>query len=111
MSWNLASTNTVPAIKLNVDASGNGPVSGTITCGDDTYAVSGNWAASGSVPGRNASVFNITGNSPDPGPRFLAAAGIMVGPGGAPTQITLQIFIASSADGSLQYFGSVLSPA
>ncbi len=109
--WNLASTNTVPIIKLSVNASGNGPVNGTLSCGDDTYTVAGSWAASGSVPGRNASVFNIAGNSPDPGPRFLSAAGIMVGPGDQPTQITIQIFIASSADGSLQYFGSVLSPA
>ena len=106
--WKLASTN--PPMQLNVNATDQGPITGTLTHGTTTYTVTGNWAASGSVPGRTASAFGISGNSADPAPAFVAATGIMTGPGNAPTRINLQVAESSSTNGSLNETSAVLTP-
>jgi hypothetical protein len=107
--WKLASA-TLP-ITLNVNADDHGPMSGTLTHGTTTYTVAGSWAASGSVPGRTASAFGVSGSSAAPAPAFVAATGIMTGPGTAPTRILLELAESSSADGSLSEIEAVLTPA
>jgi len=79
-----------------------------------TYGVSGGWAASGSVAGRNYSAFAVrgnTGNILQGAPNFVAAAGIMTGQAAAPTQIDLQVGVSSSSDGTLTRYSAVLVPS
>ena len=57
--WKLASTS--PPLTLNVSAGDEGALSGTFATALGSYSVSGSWAASGSLPGRNASAFSFSG--------------------------------------------------
>jgi phosphatidylserine/phosphatidylglycerophosphate/cardiolipin synthase-like enzyme len=102
-----------PPVRLDVDAGDNGPVQGTLTVGTATYPVSGSWAASGSVPGRNASAFSVSGAVSPAGSAaatFVAAAGIMDGPGPSPVQIALRVFVSSSGNGTMTSYDVVLLP-
>ena len=72
--------------------------------------VSGSWAASGSLPGRNASAFSFSGAVGDPAPTFVAAVGIMIGPGPSPTQINLRMSESASTNGSLTKSTATLLP-
>lgn len=101
MAWKLASTDHT--VVLDVDATGGGAVNGTLNNRGRIFPVSGGWAASFSVPGRNHSAFAISGNTPDPGPLFLSASGIMIGPGDAPVEIDINIAVSSTADGQIAY--------
>jgi hypothetical protein len=107
--WKLASAS--PPVTLNVSAGDTGAVSGTLTSGPATYTVSGHWAASGSVPGRNASAFSVSGQSSAAAPVFVAAAGIMVGPGGSPRSVSIQLSESSSADGTVKETAAALTPS
>lgn len=97
---------------LKVDADGDGNMKGTIEFQilGITYSVNGQWAASFSVPGRNASAFVLSGNNGEPAPNFLAAAGIMEGPGNAPESITLNLIVSSSGQGDITTWEEVLNP-
>lgn len=64
----------------------------------DTYAIAGNGAASGSVPGRNYSAFALWGRNQQGATVYIAAAGTMAGPGGSPQSIDLHLIRASTAD-------------
>lgn len=107
MSWKLASADHVLALDLNV---GDGPLNGTLTFEGKSFGVSGAWAASG-VAGRAASAFGLSGVLGGDRPTYIAATGIMTGPGAAPTQIEIQADVASSADGSINQYKGVLLPA
>ena len=88
--------------QMNVNAEGSGVVGGTITFHGVQYAVSGVWAAAGSVPGRNYSAFAVQGGDGQSAPEFIAAAGTMKGPGNAPDSVSINLIRTDSTDG-LQY--------
>jgi hypothetical protein len=109
--WTLQSAD--PPARLDVDAGDNGPVAGTLTVGAATFPVSASWAASFSLPGRNASAFSLSGAVSPAGSAataFVAAAGIMDGPGTSPVQITIRVFVSSSGDGTMTSYDLVLLP-
>lgn len=111
-SWKLVSTDHTLA--LNLDANDeNGALNGSLIYEGTRYPVTGAWAASGSIGGRNASAFARSGRTqtmPDV-PSFLAAAGIMTGPGASPTRVDIQVDSSSSADGGFRHYQGVLLPA
>lgn len=107
--WKLASAN--PPFTLDVSAGDGGAVSGTFTTALGSYPVSGSWAASDSLPGRNASAFSFSGTAGGPANTFVAVVGIMTGPGASPTQVNLRVSESSSADGSLTDSAATLLPA
>jgi hypothetical protein len=80
----------------------NGSMSGTLTFMGEVFEISGNWAAAGSVPGRNASAFGLYGINQDNATDYIGAVGTMKGPGASPDEITLNLCRSSSGDG-LQY--------
>ena len=106
--WKLASAS--PPLTLDVNAGDEGPLNGTFTTALGTYPVSGSWAASDSLPGRNASAFSFSGAVGDPAPTFVAAVGIMIGPGPSPLQINLRMSESSSANGGLTESEATLLP-
>ncbi len=106
--WKLASAS--PPFTLDVSADGNGGLNGTFVTALGSYPVSGSWAASGSIPGRNASAFSFSGTAGNPN-TFIAAVGIMTGPGGSPVRIDLRVSESSSGDGSLTESAATLLPA
>ena len=111
MAWRLASSDHAAAVDLVAGDSGS--LSGTLTVGDRTYPVSGGWSASGSITGRNYSAFSLSGRTqtqPDV-PNWIAAAGIMTGPGAAPEKIDIQINETFSSDGTFRHYSGVLVPA
>jgi hypothetical protein len=106
--WKLASAN--PPLTLDVSADDNGGVNGTFVTALGSYAVSGSWAASGSLPGRNASAFSFSGTANGPVNTFVAAVGIMIGPGPSPAQINLRVSESSAGNGSLTESTATLLP-
>jgi hypothetical protein len=106
--WILASAN--PPLTLNVSAGDEGALSGTFVTALGSYPVSGSWAASGSLPGRNASAFSFSGAAGGSATTFIAVVGIMIGPGPSPTQINLRVSESASTDGSLTESTASLLP-
>jgi hypothetical protein len=101
-------------VDLNVDSKGG--LSGTMTYDPldvpnfpSSYAVTGSWAASGSLPGRNYSAFSFAGRSADPDPNFIAVTGIMTGAGASPLSIDLYLVWTSSESGAPEDFGGFAS--
>ena len=109
MTWNLASPDFNVALSVYVD-SDKAALNGTLTFHGTMYAVSGPWAASG-VDGRLASAFSVWGSTQSGSPDFIAATGIMTGPGDAPTQIDIRVSMSSSIDGSRDSYSGVLVPS
>lgn len=113
-NWNLGSkpypdgSRDVVIAFQNNDA--NGQMSGTLQFKGDTYHVNGNWAASGSVPGRNYSAFALWGSNQQGATVYVAAAGTMVGPGGSPQEIVLNLIRASTADDEQYGWDGLLLP-
>lgn len=107
--WRLASSDHRCSVAL--EANDNGPLSGALTYEGQTYNVAGGWDASFSVPGRNFSAFSLFGRTGNPIPDFVAATGIMTGPGTAPTQIDIQLDVSSSNAGTIQHYKGVLVTA
>ncbi|TRD11865.1 hypothetical protein FGU71_08365 [Erythrobacter insulae] len=87
---------------INVSANGNGQMAGTVVFQDVNYAVTGEWAAADSVPGRNYSAFFLGGSDDQTAPEFIAVGGTMKGPGSAPVSISMNLIRTDSTDG-LQY--------
>ncbi|MCK0127449.1 hypothetical protein [Erythrobacter sp. F6033] len=98
--WNMKSADGETSI--GVSASGTGEMSGTLVFQEVAYEVTGEWAASGSVPGRDYSAFYLGGGNSKSAPEFIAAAGTMKGPGSAPESIALNLIRTDSHTG-LQY--------
>ena len=107
-SWKLASADHTLAVNLVAD--GNGPLNGTLTFNGGTYPVAGGWSASGSITGRKYSAFSLQGQTQRDVPNWIAAAGIMTGPGDAPEKIDIQIDVTFSADGIFRHYSGVLVP-
>lgn len=108
--WNLASTDSQVILTVDEDDS-NGAMSGTLQAHGTTFQVKGAWSASGSVPGRNASAFAISGNDGLAAPTWVSASGIMVGPGAAPQSIEIQIDVATPAGALIPYQAELLPHA
>lgn len=109
-TWKLASRDN--ALTLDLDVSDSGVLNGTLTYEGTRYPVTGAWAASDSVLGRNASAFSLSGRTqglPDV-PNFIAASGIMTGPSTNPIKIDLQVDTSSSSDGTFHLYKGVLFP-
>ena len=109
--WNLASPDHT--IALNIDAFDSQPhdgaIKGTLTYHGTLFQVSGQWSASGNA--RKASAFSLVGSSGEEPPTFVAASGIMIGPGNAPAQIDFRLGFSSSGDGEVDHYSGVLVPA
>ncbi len=90
------------AVEIYVNAAGDGLVTGMVEFEHKSYTVTGQWAAAGSVKGRNYSAFTLSGSDGRSAPEFIAAAGTMKGPGNAPETISLNLIRTDSTDG-LQY--------
>jgi hypothetical protein len=86
-----------------VNDDSNGAVGGQLWFKGILYTVSGSWAASGSVPGRNASAFAIWGTDGAAATDYVAAAGTMDGPGDAPISVQISLTRVRTSDG--QQFG------
>ncbi|MEL6369086.1 MAG: hypothetical protein AAFR03_00060 [Pseudomonadota bacterium] len=108
--WNLASVDGTISMVVSADGSGN--LSGAMTIYGQEYSVQGEWAASGSVAGRNFSSFSLAGSfdTAPSVPNLLAAAGIMTGPGGWPISVQISGNIAPSAGAGMRNFSTVLLP-
>lgn len=106
--WSMISED--PPARLDVEAGDSGGITGTFIVADTTFSASGSWAASGSVPGRNASALGFSGTSTDVATVFAAAAGIMTGPGTSPIRVALKAFVSSSFDGVMDSYDLVLLP-
>lgn len=96
-------------VSLEVNATDDSPMYGTLTFQGTTYSVSGSWAASG-VLGRPASAFGLTGSTGGANPTFIGATGIMTGQSTAPVRIDIQLDTASSSDGTTANYKGTLSP-
>lgn len=96
-------------INFNNDDS-NGQMQGVVTFEGAEFSIHGNWAASGSLPGRNASAFGLSGSNQVDATIYIAAVGTMQGPGGAPESITLNLNRASSGDGEQYGWDGILKP-
>lgn len=87
-----------------------GKVGGTLTFEGVEYEVDGNWAASGSVPGRHDSAFALWGTNKKAATVYIAAAGTMIGPGSAPESIQMNLVRSSAADGEQYGWSGKLLP-
>lgn len=110
-SWKLASHDHSLKLDLQTAGTGDEVLHGTLVYKGISYGVAGAWAASGSLPGRNFSAFSVSGNNGDMAPNWIAAAGIMTGPGTAPTRIDIQVGVSSALDGSLIHYSGLLLPS
>lgn len=80
----------------------NGSLRGTVDFRKSTYTVGGAWAASGSVPGRKATIFWFGGGCEDVATHYLVAAGDL-GTHAAGDYMNISVVTANSGDG--QDFG------
>jgi phospholipase C len=114
--WRLASPDHVLTLDLTVSGPKNEVLNGTLVYQGRSYTVAGGWAASGSIPGRNASAFHLSGYPADAGklakgvPNYIAATGIMKGPGDNPSSIDIRVGASSSLEGTLIHCSGTLLP-
>ncbi len=99
--WNYASkakANGTIELKTSLtEVDANGAITGTVLFRGTTYAVAGQWAAAGSVAGRNVSVFWFGGRNADTSAFLVAAGNIQYS--GEPRYMDITITTASSGDG------------
>jgi hypothetical protein len=113
-NWNMGSeqhpdgSRDVVIAFVNDDA--NGQVGGTLTFQGRTFYVNGNWAASGSIPGRNYSAFALWGTDQQAATEYVAATGTVNGPGPAPVRIDLNLIRVSTGDDSQYGWDGTLLP-
>jgi hypothetical protein len=110
--WKLVSQDRTLTLDLNT-SDDTGATNGTLVYQGRVYVVAGGWDASGSVPGRNFSAFAVSGRTtglPNV-PNWIAATGIMTGPGSSPAQIDIQVNMSSSAAGTFSDYAAALFPA
>ncbi len=108
MPWILSSLDGTVSINFNAD--GGGAISGTMVKNGENYAIAGGWAASGSVPGRNFSAFEVSGQDPNADSHYIAAAGNMSGPGDWPNAVQIAGAACSVTDGVVNAFTQTLLP-
>src|SRR5678816_4516041 len=102
-NWNLGSaphpdgSRDVAIAFVNNDAIGQ--VTGTLTFMGHAFSVNGNWAAAGSVPGRQFSAFALWGTDQQGATQYVAACGTLTG-GAQPDAIQLNLIRVSTIDGT-----------
>jgi phospholipase C len=107
--WKLASSDYTVTLDINASDE-TGAMTGTLTYLGIAYGVTGGWDASGSLPGRKFSAFSISGSDGAVATTWIAAAGIMTGPGPAPTQIDIRVSLSASSDGTMKKYAGVMLP-
>lgn len=107
-AWYMKSDDGVLQIAFATDDS-TGAVSGTLIFQDVEYGVSGNWGASGSIPGRDYSAFAIYATEPS-GMYYLGMVGTIQGPGSSPTSMQVNLNRADCSDGFQLGYDAVLMP-
>lgn len=107
--WKLVSSDQRCSVAFEV--TDNGALNGALIYENKSYNVGGGWDASYSLPERHFSAFAFFGRTGNSIPDFVAATGIMTGPGTAPTQIDIQVDVSSSNDGTLKHYKGVLVPS
>jgi hypothetical protein len=85
----------------------NGALSGTVTFRKRVFSVTGQWAAKGSVPGRNASVFWFGGSTSDAAPCFLVASGDLDN-STSPATMAITVTTANAGDGDDWGYNGIL---
>ncbi|MFM5895360.1 MAG: hypothetical protein ACKOQM_13130 [Novosphingobium sp.] len=108
MPWILSSLDGTVSINFNVD--GNGGVGGSMVKSGENYTIGGQWSASGSIPGRNFSAFEVSGQDPSVDSHYIAAAGNMSGPGDWPWAVQIGGAACSVTDGVVNSFIQTLLP-
>ena len=113
-NWNMGSAphhdGSRDVVIAFVNDDSNGSMSGTLTFMGRTFYISGNWAAAGSIPGRNFSAFALWGTDQQAATEYVAAAGTMAGPGTAPKSIQLNLIRASAGDDQQYGWSNKLLP-
>lgn len=93
---------------LNDDNTGK--VGGTVWFKGEPFTVAGQWAAAGSVPGRNSSSIAFWGVD-SAGIDYIAAAGTVdLGSGGTPNSIQLNLIRVQDSTGQQYGWDGVLLP-
>jgi hypothetical protein len=91
-------------IKANLMADeNNGGLTGQLWFKGMLYTIGGNWAAAGSVAGRNVSAFALWGSDGVAATDYIAATGTFAGTGMSPTSAQLNLIRVRTSDG--QQFG------
>lgn len=75
-----------------------GKMTGSLVFKGINYAINGNWAAAGSILGRNHSAFALWGSDQQSATMYVAVAGTMDGPGNAPVDIDMNLIRVSTGD-------------
>jgi hypothetical protein len=88
----------------------NGQIVGQLYLKGQAFHVDGNWAAAGSIAGRNFSAFSAAGSNQQDATVYVAAGGTMIGSGAAPQSITVNVVRASSVDGTQTGWDGLLKP-
>ena len=105
-TWNMGSkpyTDGTRDLVINfTNDDSNGQMTGTLTFKKEVFTINGDWAAEGSVPGRNYSAFGLSGSDQSKPTVYVAAVGTMVGPGVSPDSILINL-VRSSTDNGQQY--------
>jgi hypothetical protein len=113
-NWNMGSpahpdgTRDVVIAFANNDATGQ--VGGTLTFFGHSYQVYGNWAAAGSIPGRNFSAFALWGTDNQGATQYIAATGTMAGPGPSPQAVQLNLIRVQTESGQQYGWDGKLLP-
>jgi hypothetical protein len=100
-TWNFGSTS--PPVMLAVSADG-----GTFAGAFNQFAVSGTFTPAG--PGQPCGALALHGGDDLVARTFVAAAGVLYGPGAAPTQIVLWVTESSGGTGTLNGYQATLTP-
>ncbi|MDB5679024.1 hypothetical protein [Sphingomonas bacterium] len=88
----------------------NGQVAGTLTFKNTAYSVDGNWAAAGSVTGRNYSAFALWGSDNQGATQYVAATGTLDDSSGSLKAIQLNLIRVSTGDDRQFGWDGVLLP-
>jgi hypothetical protein len=87
-----------------------GAIQGMLRFKGMVFTVHGNWAASGSVPGRNVSSFALWGSDSAAATDYVAATGTMKGAGNNPQSIALNLLRVESGSGQQYGWDGQLLP-
>ena len=109
--WNLASADGTLTLSLTAnDDNGAIQAPSTVWFHGNAHNVTGSWIASNAGLAV-ATAFALSGNTQtSPNPLFLAASGIVIGPGSNPTSISISATQASSGDSDQKQYTAELFP-
>ncbi|NNC73040.1 MAG: hypothetical protein HKN78_09215 [Sphingomonadaceae bacterium] len=88
----------------------DGSVRGTLVYDNVEYVIVGNWAAAGSYPVRRHSALALWGTNEEDATVYVAAIGIIDGPGNAPERIDMNLNRSSTVTGEQMAWHGKLLP-